>query len=165
MKENIITKINELTKEYETLSKEVEGIITDTTVEINVLNLRKEKYINERDLFATYLFSNIEQRTYFSNQLKRHLHLSDSEYIKLIEKIEDLSIYELEQQHPNVAKAYRKIIHEADVSKRTYGRNYNEVLVNNPKVQAIFCYDQSPRELPAYMRRFAQKNNIPIIVF
>ena len=120
---------------------------------------------NERDLFSTYLFSNIEQRTYFSNQLKRHLHLSDSEYIKLIEKIEDLSIYELEQQHPNVAKAYRKIIHEAEVSKRTYGRNYNEVLVNNPKVQAIFCYDQSPKELPAYMRRFAQKNNIPIIVF
>jgi len=120
---------------------------------------------SKKDLFDTYLFSNNPMRTYFSNSLKHELNLSDKSYIELIRKIEDMSITELDVPFPKVANAYRRIFTKMDVSKRSYGRNYNEILVSRPKIQAIFCYGQNPENLSAYLRRYAEKNNIPILVF
>ncbi len=120
---------------------------------------------NKKDLFDTYLFHNDPTRTYFSNSIKHELNLSDKAYIELIRKIEDMSITELDAAFPNVAKAYRRIFTKMDVSKRSFGRNYNEILVSRPKIQALFCYGQHPDNLSAYLRRYAEKNNIPILVF
>jgi len=120
---------------------------------------------SKNDLFDTYLFCNNQMRTYFSHSLKNELNLSDKAYIELIRKIEDLSITELDVLAPKVAKAYRKIFTNMDVSKRSFGRNYNEILVTRPKIQALFCYGQNPENISAYLRRYAEKNNIPILVF
>lgn len=120
---------------------------------------------DENTLFSTYLWQNNEQRNYMSNQLKKELNLSDSQYVSLYRKIEDMSISELDIHFPKVAKAYRKVFSNMDVSKRSYGRNYNEVLVNRPRIQAVFCYSQNPENLSYYLRRYAEKNDIPIIVF
>lgn len=120
---------------------------------------------DEKTLFSTYLWQGNEYRNYLSDQLKKELHLSDSEYIKLYRKIEDMSISELDAHFPKVGKIYRKIINNMDVSKRSYGRNYNEILVNRPKIQAVFCYSQNPESLSTYLRQYAEKNDIPIIVF
>ena len=118
-----------------------------------------------RDLFKTYLFQNNEQRNYISEKLKKELNLSDKEYIKLFNEIEDLTLEELEIKSPKVAKAYRKIFNDMEISKRSYGRNYNEILVTSPKIQAIFCYDKNPQNISPYLRKYAEKNDIPIIVF
>ena len=91
--------------------------------------------------------------------------MSDKEYIKLFNEIEDLTLEELEIKSPKVAKAYRKIFNDMEISKRSYGRNYNEILVTSPKIQAIFCYDKTPQNISSYLRRYAEKHDIPIIVF
>lgn len=122
---------------------------------------KKEK----QDLFSKYLFSNNFTRTYFSYSLKKELKLSDDDYISLIGKIADLSITELDKYYPKVADAYRKIFTDMDVSKRSYGRNYNEILVSRPKIQALFSYGQNPENISAYLRRYAERNNIPILSF
>ena len=65
----------------------------------------------------------------------------------------------------NYAKAYKNIFDKMEVSKRSFGRNYNEILVTSPKIQAIFCYDTHAEDVSSYLRRYAERNNIPIIVF
>ena len=76
-----------------------------------------------------------------------------------------MPIEELEIKYPKVAKAYRKIFNDMDIQKRSYGRNYNEILVTSPKIQAIFCYDKNPESISSYLRRYAEKHNLPIVVF
>lgn len=122
---------------------------------------RKDKH----NLFSTYLFSNNFARNYFSDELKKKLKLSDSAYIDLLRKIEDLSITQLDIKFPQVAKAYRNIFTNMNTSIRSFGRNYNEILVSRPKIQALFCYRQNAECLPAYLRRYAEKNDIPILYF
>ena len=118
-----------------------------------------------KDLFYTYLFQNNPQREYISSKLKSVLQVSDNEYIKLFHQIEDMPIEDLELKYPKVANAYRKIFNDMEVSKRSYGRNYNEILVTNPKIQAIFCYDKHPENVSSYLRKYAEKHNVPIVVF
>lgn len=116
-------------------------------------------------LFDTYLWKSNPQREYIPNLIKKELHLSDKKYISLYEKIEDKSISELDVKYPKVAKSYRKIFKDMEIAKRTYGRNYNEILVTRPKIQAVFCYNQQPQNLPSYLRKYAQDNDLPILVF
>ena len=116
-------------------------------------------------LFSQYLFSNNETRTYFPNQLKKELNLTDAEYINLLRKIEDVPMSLLDRFFPNVANAYRNIFTNMETSKRSYSRNYNEILVTRPKIQAVFCYDQKPSEISPYLRSYAQRQGIPILVF
>lgn len=118
-----------------------------------------------KDLYTTYLFQDNPMRNYISGELKQKLHLSDREYITLFRKIEDMPLEKLEKDYPQVAKAYREIFKEMEVSKRTYGRNYNEILVTNPQIQGIFCYNKKPENISIYLRRYAERNDIPIIVF
>ena len=118
-----------------------------------------------KDLYNTYLFHDNTMRNYISDKLKAKLHLSNNEYIALFRKIEDLPLEKLEAYEPKVAKAYREIFRDMEVSKRGFGRNYNEILVTNPKIQGIFCYNQTPENVSSYLRKYAEKNNIPIIIF
>ncbi len=120
---------------------------------------------NKNDLINNYIFSKDETRTYFSTQLKEELRLNDDEYIDLYRRIEDRPIEELDEKFPAVAKAYRKIFANMETSKRSMGRNYNEILVTRPKIQGIFCWGKSPEKIPAYLRKFAAKHDLPILVF
>ena len=118
-----------------------------------------------KDLFNTYLFHYNEQRNYISEQIKKELHLDSKHYVKLFNLIEDMSMDELGQKAPKVAKAYRKIFENMEMSKRSWGRNYNEILVTSPKIQGIFCYDKWLMDISPYLRKYAEKNDIPIIIF
>ena len=118
-----------------------------------------------KDLYSTYLFQDNPMRDYISGKLKQKLHLSDREYITLFRKIEDMPMEMLEKAYPQVAKAYREIFKDMEISKRNYDRNYNEILVTNPQIQGIFCYNKSPENVSSYLRRYAERNDIPIIVF
>ena len=51
-----------------------------------------------------------------------------------------------------------------EISKRNFNRNYNEILVTNPKIQAIFCYSKHPASVPSYLRKYAEKHDLPIVV-
>ena len=104
-------------------------------------------------------------RNYISEQLMKGLHISSKEYLSLFKKIEDMPIEKLEKKYPKVAQAYKKLFTDMEVSKRSFGRNYNEILVTSPKIQAVFCYGKTPESLSTYLRRYAERNNVPIIVF
>jgi len=120
---------------------------------------------DKNDLIKNYIFSDSETRTYFSRQLKNELNLNDDEYIDLFPKIANRPIEKLDKTFPEVAKAYRRIFSNMETAKRSMGRNYNEILVTRPKIQAIFCWDKSPEHIPLYLRKFAAKHDLPVLVF
>ena len=111
------------------------------------------------------MFHNNKLRNYISEQIKQELHLNDRDYIRLYNAIEDMPMEELAQRTPKIAQAYRNIFNRMEVAKRSYGRNYNEILVTSPKIQGIFCDDRDPEDISSYLRRYAERNDIPIIVF
>lgn len=129
------------------------------------LNALKKDYI-----FGTTMN---DYRNYMSDCLKKELSISDEEYKKLYPSISDKSITELDKTHPDVAKAIRNVINNMDEGKRKYGRQYNEMLVARPKIQAVFYqgtkgkgsqkYDYE--SIPVFLREYAAKNDVPIIYF
>ena len=44
-------------------------------------------------------------------------------------------------------------------------RNYNEVLVSRPKIQGVFAYNKEYGKIPEFLRKYAQDNDLPIIIF
>lgn len=48
--------------------------------------------------------------------------------------------------------------------KRSGGRQYNEMLVSRPKIQGVFAYDKPYERIPKFLRKYAQENDIPIII-
>lgn len=117
------------------------------------------------DLLDRYLFSQNDKRNYIPNYLKCNLHLSDNEYIAMQRKLEDMSLEKIEKIEPKVANTYRTLFKDMGVHIRAEGRNYNEILISNPKIQAIFCYNKKPEVISSYLRRYAERNDIPIVVF
>lgn len=132
---------------------------------------------NLKALKEDYIFGNRmnEYRNYMSDCLKRELYLSDEEYKKLYPSISDKSITQLDKENPVVAKAMRNIINNMEEGKRRNGRQYNEILVGRPKIQAVFYQGKKGKfdglreyeyeELPVFLREYAAKNDIPIIYF
>lgn len=118
-----------------------------------------------KDLLDTYLFCNSNKRNYIPDYLKQHLRMNDKEYIALQHKIEDMPLEKIEKIAPKVAKTYRDLYQDMEIGKRSFGRNYNEILVTNPKIQGIFCYNKKPENISSYLRKYAERNDIPIVVF
>ena len=116
-----------------------------------------------------YLFKgkNQEYREYISKELKKLLNLDDEQYIKLYNKIKNKSILELDKEYPEVGKAMRELFKRMEGGKRAHDRQYNEMLVTRPKIQAVFDYGDSSdiSKIPAYLRQYAAENNLPIIYF
>lgn len=129
---------------------------------------------NLRTLKNQYLYngSRKEIRNYISEQLKKALNVSDEEYKKLYPTIADKSITELDESNPKAAQALRKIFEEMIEGQRSNDRQYNEVLVSRPKIQAVFWQgkqnESTPYKLedvPVFLRKYAEEHNIPIINF
>lgn len=132
-------------------------------------------------LKTQYLFNGArkEFRNFFSQEFKKILNLTDDEYLKLYNEIYDKTILELDETHPEVAKKIRELFDAMEVHKRTHGRDYNEILISRPKIQAIFWQgkvkdsdiDKGLRQkytiekVPEFLRKYAQENNLPIIYF
>ena len=74
---------------------------------------------------------------------------------------------ELDKEYPEVGKAMRELFKRMEGGKRAHGRQYNEMLVTRPKIQAVFDYGDSSdiSKIPAYLRQYAAENNLPIIYF
>lgn len=126
-----------------------------------------------KTLKADYLFGGIlhDIREFMPDRLKEKLKISDEEYKKLFNEISDKSISELDITHPHVSKAMREIFEEMEIHKRKYNRNYNEWLISRPKIQGIFWEGKkgnntySINDVPEYLRKYAEENNLPIIYF
>lgn len=124
---------------------------------------------NIEELKKSYLFRGYgnDTRTYISSEIKKELNLTDEEYKKLYPKIADKSINEIEQENPMVAQGLRNIINNMEEGKRSHGRQYNEILVTRPKIQAVFCQsvNNNVDQIPEFLRKYAEENDVPIIYF
>lgn len=125
-----------------------------------------KKDINQ--LLTHYLFdgdSSFEQRSYISGLFKQKLSLNDEEYKKLYTEIKNKSLTQIQQFNLSAAKAIKEIFTEMEEGKRSCGRQYNEILVTRPQIQAVFTLNREMKDVPLFLRKYAQENNVPIIVF
>lgn len=105
-------------------------------------------------------------RDYISSLIKQKMGISDEEYVKYIEKIQGCkSLTDIEQVDGNFAKTLKEVFEEMESTKRKGGRQYNEMLVSRPKIQGVFAYDKPYEAIPEFLRKYAQDNNLPIIIF
>lgn len=125
-------------------------------------------------LINNYLNGNcISYRKYLPQLIKDTLKINDEEYIALYEEIKNKPLDVLEQEKPYVAYALKDIFAKMEVYKRKFQRNYNEALITKGENKAIYFYgknaDESGRyqveEIPEFLRKYAQDNDIPIIYF
>ncbi len=105
-------------------------------------------------------------RNYISGLIKQKLNISDEEYVSLMEKIQGCkSLTDIEEVDNNLAKALKEVFEEMESKKRRGGRQYNEMLVSRPKIQGVFAYDKPYEAIPEFLRKYAQDNDLPIIIF
>ena len=116
--------------------------------------------------------SNINYRNYIPNLMKKELNLSDDQYIALYKEIKGKPLNVLERENPKAANAIKKIFDQMEIHKRKYQRDYNEILVSKCKPSAIFFVGKDKdgneykvEDIPEFLRKYAQDNNLPIIYF
>ena len=92
--------------------------------------------------------------------------LSPEEYYQKLSQIQDCSsITDIEKVDKDFAEVLLDVFNDMHKGKRRGGRNYNEILVSRPKIQGVFAYNEDYEKIPAFLRQFAQDNNLPIIIF
>ncbi len=107
-----------------------------------------------------------EYRDYIPNLIKSKMNINDDEYSKLIEKIQGCkSLTDIEKVDSDFAKALKETFSEMESKKRRGGRQYNEMLISRPKIQGVFAYDKPYHKIPEFLRKYAQENDLPIIIF
>lgn len=120
-----------------------------------------------------YIFPNPEKtwlnrgeiRSYIPNLIKKKLNLDDNQYVKLISEIQNLKSWtSIQKYNPRVASALKSVFDDMELGKRRFGREYNEVLVSRPKIQAIFSYGQEYEKIPTFLKKYAMDNDLPIIL-
>ena len=134
------------------------------------IELLKTDYLffNQRksDINGGWRGNRSEYRSYISDTIKKEMQISDDQYVELMEKIQSCkSITDIEKVDKNFAEKLQKIFSEMDAGKRRGNRQYNEMLVTRPKIQAVFAYDESYDKIPEFLRKYAADNDLPIIIF
>jgi len=105
-------------------------------------------------------------RTYISQLIKNKLNCSTEDYLSYIRKITGCkSITDVEKTDKEFATALLEVFKEMDFGKRQHNRKYNEILISRPKIQGVFSYNQKYKDIPLFLRKYAQDNDLPIIMF
>ena len=105
-------------------------------------------------------------RNYIPDLIKKAMGINDDEYMKLLEKIQGCkSLTDIEKVDKKFAEKLKQVFEEMESRKRSGGRQYNEMLVSRPKIQGVFAYDKPYERIPKFLRKYAQENDIPIIIF
>ena len=97
--------------------------------------------------------------------------ISDEKYIEIIEKYQNMTFAEIQNEDPNFAKELVKIFDIIENCNRRNNRQYNEVLVTRPKIQGVFMFDngyndnQLGNNIQNELYDYAKENNFPIIIF
>lgn len=105
-------------------------------------------------------------RDYIPDLIKKAMGVNDEEYMKLLEKIQGCkSLTDIEKVDKKFAEKLKQVFEEMESRKRSGGRQYNEMLVSRSKIQGVFAYDKPYERIPKFLRKYAQENDIPIIIF
>ena len=114
--------------------------------------------------YYTYVYES--SREYMSELIKKKAGLTDEEYIDKIKKLRGCKSYsDIKKEDPEFAKVLNNAFYNMELKKRSYDRSYNEFLCSNPTVKAIYSYDKKYEEIPLFLRKYADDNGLPIIMF
>lgn len=105
------------------------------------------------------IFSKTDARTDISKKLKEKLHLNDDEYAKLYQQLLEAPCLE-SFPDPKVRKAIQEVL-QGYMNKD----GHNEITVLAPKIKGIFVKHANAGDISYDIRKFAQDNDLPIIVF
>lgn len=128
--------------------------------------LKKNYLFAEKNQNSIWRQDRTQYRTYFPNLMKKYFNYSDEEYLQTIKGLQNCkSITDIEKKNKNFANGLLEIFETTKFGERRYDRKYNEILISRPKVQGIFAYGQKYEEIPLFLRKYAQDNDFPIIMF
>ena len=128
--------------------------------------LKKNYLFAEKNQNSIWRQDRTQYRTYFPNLMKKYFNYSDEEYLQTIKGLQNCkSITDIEKKNKNFANGLLEIFETTKFGERRYDRKYNEILISRPKVQGVFAYGQKYEEIPLFLRKFAQDNDFPIIMF
>ncbi|MBQ4645800.1 MAG: hypothetical protein IJB79_00470 [Candidatus Gastranaerophilales bacterium] len=116
----------------------------------------KTAWRRDRTLFREFIPEKIQKATGMT---------PEQYYQKLIEIQDCKSLTDVEKIDKDFADKLLGVFNDMHNGKRGFGRNYNEILVSRPKVQGVFAYDKSYADIPEFLRKYAQDNDMPIIIF
>lgn len=130
------------------------------------------------DFKRNYIFGGNREsdRLYVSELIKDATGMSDKEYINFVAKYENKPMSEI--QPPELQETIIKALATINSNVRKGNREYNEMYGSNPSdVMAVFAYNQNyhekignimnlvSEERLEFLRRYALKRDIPMIVF
>ena len=93
--------------------------------------------------------------------MKKYFNYSDEEYLQIIKGLKDCkSITDIEKKNKSFANGLLEIFETTKFGERRYDRKYNKVLISRPKVQGIFAYGQKYEEIPLFIIKYAQYNEL-----
>lgn len=99
------------------------------------------------------------ERAKFASKIKSKLNITGKEYAELYQKLL------LAPDFSFIPKNIRLTIEEVADSYLKSGSVHNEITVLAPKVKGIFVKDKNADSVPYVLRKFAQENDLPIIIF
>lgn len=132
----------------------------------DIEELKRLYLFGKRKNASTYERDRYQYRTYIPNLIKKSLDISNKEYVEIIKKLEGCrSITDIEKSNKKFADVMLEIFKTIHFGERKYNRQYNEILISRPKIQGVFSYGQSYENIPIFLRKYAQDNDLPIIMF
>jgi hypothetical protein len=75
------------------------------------------------------------------------------------------AIQDIEKMDKQLADMLTPVFNKIGLGKRRGGREYNEILVSQRKFQGIFAYDRKYEDIPLWMRKYAQDNDLLMVIF
>lgn len=131
----------------------------------------KQAWRGNRTEYRDYISGIIKKAMGTTDNFGQPVPISDKEYMNLMKKIQNCkSITDIEKVDANFAKKLNELFdnmfrYMETHSTRRGNRQYNEMLVTRPKIQGVFAYDEKYEKIPKFLRKYAEDNDIPIIIF
>jgi hypothetical protein len=107
-------------------------------------------------------------QNYYVEPLKKSLGRNDDEYVKLVKNTSNCVRMQdfkncMDNDTFSKFESFTKNIEREN--RANPNRKYNEVFVSKVTPQAVFAYDQEPKDIPLELRKYAQDNDLPILIF
>lgn len=125
-------------------------------------------FLKDTDLLKRqYLFGGNfhEARTYISDKIKEIFNLSDEEYFEFYNLYKNKSYFEIKDE--KIKDGFKLLFSDIEGRERKGSRKYNEILVINPKISAVFACNMNGdiSQIPSFLREYAADNDKLIVYF
>ncbi len=104
------------------------------------------------------------ERNYFPDLFKKALNLSDNQYIRFVEKYQNMTPAQIEAQNPDIASKLCAALDDANEDKKKKHKSYNEILITRGQIQAVFIRKDRLNYIPLFLRKYAQEQDIPVVL-